>query len=108
MGLLLSKAESEFLPGAWFPSALYPAGKTGPPSGPSYIQFPKPEARSPACKWTRRALSGGGAGAPGVGTEYGFRGSRQKGVRQGNGLFENRVRAERQPRSLGERPGDLR
>lgn len=42
MGLLLSKPESEFLPGAWFPSALYPAGKTGPPSGPSYIQFPKP------------------------------------------------------------------
>lgn len=39
---LLSKPASEFLLEAWFPSALYPSGKMGPPSGPSYILFPKP------------------------------------------------------------------
>lgn len=59
MGLLLSKQESESLPGAWFPSALYPVRKIGPPSGPSYIQFPKPGGM-----WTRRALSGSGSRSP--------------------------------------------
>lgn len=42
MGLVLSKQEAELPPGAWFPSALYPVGKMGPPSDPSYIQIQKP------------------------------------------------------------------
>lgn len=42
MGMVLSRPESDLPPGAWPPSALYPEGKMGPPSGPSYIQIQKP------------------------------------------------------------------
>lgn len=74
MGLVLPEQEYSFLPGARFPSALYPAGKMGPP-GPSYNRFPKPGGYLDG----RRASPRVRAGAPGTGTEHGFRAKRGAG-----------------------------
>lgn len=64
--LVLSKGEPEFLPGAWFPSALYPRGRWD-----LVLVSPVPGARR-VCGQAGRSL-GARAGAPGEGSECGFR-----------------------------------
>lgn len=97
--LVLPQQESEFLPGAWFPSALYPTRKMGPPSGLCHIQFLKPGEC--ACGPAGRSLRAG-AGAPGRGTEWGLV---QKRGRPRNGCSGAGFWAERAPQPRRATPG---